>query len=111
VYLEGCVPPPINFIDRIEKTTFSESGQGSMALPVENYNKNTKRACSTFLNQMTSLKKCLKDSEWLADAWEVARDTTEKETEISYEKLPEQCPWTIEDILSDNWVPQLFENR
>jgi hypothetical protein len=53
----------------------------------------------------------LNDSEWLADAWDDARDLTEKETEISYEKFPEQCPWTIEDILSDNWFPQLFENR
>jgi len=44
------------------------------------------------------LKKCLKDSEWLADAWDDARDATEKEAEISYEKFS----WTIEDILSDN---------
>jgi hypothetical protein len=63
------------------------------------------------LNQTPSLKKCLKDSEWMADAWDDARDATEKETEISYEKFPEQCPWTIEDILSDNWFPQLFENH
>jgi hypothetical protein len=63
------------------------------------------------LNQTPSLKKCLNDSEWLADAWDDARDATEKETEISYEKFPEHCPWTIEDILSDNWFPQSFENH
>jgi hypothetical protein len=63
------------------------------------------------LNQTPSLKKCLTDSEWLADAWDDARDATEKKIEISYEKFPEQCSWTIEDILSDNWFPQLFENR
>ena len=62
------------------------------------------------LNKTPSLKNCLKDSEWWADAWADAHDATEKETEISYEKFPEQCPWTIEDILSDNWFPQLFEN-
>ncbi len=44
------------------------------------------------LNQTPSLKKCLKDSEWFADAWDDARDATEKKTEISYEKFPEQCP-------------------
>jgi len=62
------------------------------------------------LNQTPSLKKCLKDSEWLADAWDDARDAAEKETGVSYEKFPEKCPWTIENILSDDWFPQLFEN-
>ena len=61
------------------------------------------------LNKTPSLKSCLKDSEWWADAWADARDAAEKETGISYEKFPEQCPWTIENILADNWFPQLFE--
>ncbi len=63
------------------------------------------------LNQTPSLKKCLKDSGWLADAWDDARDAAEKETGISYEKFPEKCPWTIENILSENWFPQLFESH
>ncbi|MBF0203755.1 MAG: DUF29 domain-containing protein, partial [Desulfamplus sp.] len=63
------------------------------------------------LNQTPSLKKCLQDFDWLADAWDDARDATEKETGISYEKFPEECPWTIENILSENWFPQLFENN
>ena len=63
------------------------------------------------LHQTPSLKRCLNDPEWWADAWDDARDATIKETEISYEKFPEQCPWTIENILSDNWFPQLFENH
>ncbi|MFI3120632.1 MAG: DUF29 domain-containing protein [Methylococcaceae bacterium] len=61
------------------------------------------------LNKTPSLKSCLKDAEWWADAWGDARDAAEKETGISYEKFPEQCPWTVENILADNWFPQLFE--
>jgi len=63
------------------------------------------------LNQTPSLKKCLKDSEWLADSWDDARDAAEKETGVSYEKFPEQCIWTIENILSDTWFPQSFEHH
>ncbi|MDP2904474.1 MAG: DUF29 domain-containing protein [Methylovulum sp.] len=63
------------------------------------------------LNKTPSLNHCLKDSEWWADAWDDARDATTKETGVSYEKFPEKCPWLVEDILSDNWVPRLFENH
>jgi len=63
------------------------------------------------LNRTPSLKNCLNDSDWWADAWDDARDATEKETGVSYEKFPGQCPWTAENILSDNWFPQLFDNH
>lgn len=61
------------------------------------------------LSKTPSLKSCLKDPEWWADAWDDARDAAEKETGIAFDKFPEQCPWTIEDILSDHWFPRLFE--
>ncbi|MBF0230965.1 MAG: DUF29 domain-containing protein [Desulfamplus sp.] len=60
------------------------------------------------LNQTPSLKKCLQDSEWLADAWDDARDIAAKETGIPFEKFPEKCIWAIEEILSDCWFPQSF---
>jgi len=63
------------------------------------------------LNRTTSLKNCLNDPDWWADAWDDARDAMEKETGISYDKFPEQCPWTVENILSDNWFPQLVDNH
>jgi Domain of unknown function DUF29 len=62
------------------------------------------------LHKTPSLKNCLNDVEWWADAWADARDATEKETGISYEKFPEQCPWAIENILLDNWFPQSFDH-
>ncbi len=61
------------------------------------------------LKRTPSLKGCLKDDEWWADAWGDARDAAEKETGISFDKFPEQCPWTTDDILSDRWFPRLFE--
>ncbi len=63
------------------------------------------------LKRTPSLKSCLNDSEWWADAWGDARDAAEKETGISYEKFPEQCPWMVENILLDNWFPQFFETN
>ncbi len=71
--------------------------------------KTQRRRVKRRLNQTPSLKKCLQDSEWIADAWDDARDAAEKETGISFEKFPEQCPWTIEDILSEQWFPQIFQ--
>jgi hypothetical protein len=62
------------------------------------------------LKQTPSLKNCLKDSEWLADAWDDAREGTEKETGISFEKFPEKCPWSVEDVLSGDWFPQFPNN-
>ena len=57
------------------------------------------------LNRTPSLKACLEDSEWWADAWDDARDIAQKETGISFEKFPGQCPWKTENILLDNWLP------
>ncbi len=53
-----------------------------------------------------SLKNCLTDSDWLADAWDDARELAEKETAIPYDKFPEQCPWTMAEIMSTDWLPQ-----
>jgi hypothetical protein len=60
------------------------------------------------LTKTPSLKHCLQDVEWWADAWADARDMAEKETNVSYEKFPEHCPWAFENILADDWFPQLF---
>ncbi len=61
------------------------------------------------LKQTPSLKQCLNDPDWQADAWDDARDAAAQETGIAYDKFPEQCLWTMEDILSDDWLPQFSE--
>lgn len=60
------------------------------------------------LRKTPSLKNCLKDADWWADAWADARDAAEKETSIAFDKFPETCPWTIEQILADDWFPSIF---
>lgn len=57
------------------------------------------------LKQTPSLRQCLSDGDWLADAWDDARDLAEKETAISYEKFPETCPWPMDDVLGQDWLP------
>lgn len=61
------------------------------------------------LRQTPSLARCLDMPDWLADAWDDARDAATKETGISYEQFPEHCPWTREDILSQDWLPQFAD--
>ncbi|MDD2725065.1 MAG: DUF29 domain-containing protein [Methylovulum sp.] len=63
------------------------------------------------LHKTPSLNSCLTDAEWWADAWDDARDVAEKETGIAYEKFSEQCPWEVENILSETWFPQFFESH
>lgn len=57
------------------------------------------------LKKTPSLKTCLEDDEWWADAWADARDLAAKETGIAYDQFPEQCPWSSENILSEQWFP------
>ena len=60
------------------------------------------------LKQTPSLKNCLTDSDWIADAWDDARDLAEKETAIFYDKFPESCPWTMDEVLNNDWLPNVI---
>ncbi len=57
------------------------------------------------LKKTPSLKRCLEDDDWWEDAWADARYDTEKETGIGFDKFPETCPWSSEQILADDWFP------
>lgn len=52
-----------------------------------------------------SLKPSLLDEDWIADAWTDAVRDASKETGISSDRFPEDCPWTMEDVLKDDWKP------
>ena len=52
-----------------------------------------------------SLKKSLIDNEWLADVWLDARLAAEKETQIDFDKFPDECPWEMDSILKEEWLP------
>lgn len=57
------------------------------------------------LNNTPSLRKSLTDDEWLADVWLDARLAAEKETRINFDKFPDECPWEIDNILEESWLP------
>lgn len=65
--------------------------------------RNQRRAIQLHLKQVPSLKVQLSDAEWLEIVWGDAVYQASKET--SLDNFPETCPWSIEDILSDTWMP------
>ncbi len=55
------------------------------------------------LRSAPSLKPCLDDAEWLADAFEEAVALASKETGI--DDFPERFPWSVEQMLDPNFLP------
>lgn len=55
------------------------------------------------LKNTPSLKNELSNTDWLADVWTDVLTMTTKETGIG--ELPETCPWSIDDVLSTDWLP------
>jgi Domain of unknown function DUF29 len=65
--------------------------------------KEQRKAIARRIKNTPSLKTSLNDTEWLEDAWGDAVSMTITETGIS--SFPETCPWSVENILSDTWLP------
>lgn len=65
--------------------------------------RNQRRAIQLHLKQMPSLKTKLNEAEWLEVVWGDAIDQAVKETGL--DSFPENCPWSIEDILTSDWMP------
>ena len=65
--------------------------------------RNQRRAIQLHLKQVLSLKTKLSDTEWLEIVWGDAVYQASKETGL--DNFPETCPWLIEDILADGWMP------
>lgn len=59
-----------------------------------------RRICKT-----PSLKSSLTDADWQADAWDDAVDDAVKETGIARKVFPKSCPWSIEQIMSQDFYP------
>jgi hypothetical protein len=59
-----------------------------------------RRICKT-----PSLKASLTDADWQADAWDDAVDDAVKETGIARKVFPKSCPWTKEQIMSQDFYP------
>ena len=55
------------------------------------------------LAKTPSLQKSLTDVDWLDDAWVDAVALARKETGIVV--FPESCPWPMDDLLTEGWLP------
>jgi predicted phage tail protein len=65
--------------------------------------RNQRKAIQLHLKQAPSLKTKLNDAEWLEIIWDDAVYQASKETGL--DNFSEKCPWSIENILSDSWLP------
>ena len=59
-----------------------------------------RRMCKT-----PSLKTSLTDADWQADAWDDAVDEAVKETGMARKVFPKSCPWSTEQIMSQDFYP------
>lgn len=67
--------------------------------------KEQRKAILRRINKTPSLNATLNDVEWWEDVWLDAKTATEKETGIAFEQFPETSLWSIESILTENWLP------
>ncbi len=55
------------------------------------------------IQKTPSLKASLADADWWCDAWIDGLVLAERETLLN--DLPKTCPWSVEEILSEDWLP------
>lgn len=65
--------------------------------------KEQRKSLEFHIKDVPSLKSKLSNSEWMDAVWADAVTIAIRETGI--ENFPETCQWTIEDILSHDWLP------
>ncbi|MBK1720462.1 DUF29 domain-containing protein [Thiocystis violacea] len=56
------------------------------------------------LTRTPSLKRNLEDPDWWRDTWDDALTKAIEETGLS--DFPDQCPWSVADILDPDWKPE-----
>ena len=67
--------------------------------------KEQRKSLAFHIKQVPSLKPKLLNSDWQDAVWADAVTIAIRETGI--ENFPETCPWTIDNILSHYWLPEL----
>lgn len=58
------------------------------------------------LKDIPSLKTLFKDEEWQKIVWRKARLEASKETGLGLNVFPDACPWSMTDVLKDDWLPE-----
>jgi len=65
--------------------------------------RNQRKAIQLHLKQVPSLKSKLNDVEWMEIVWGDA--VYQASIETGLDNFPEACPWSVNDILIDGWMP------
>lgn len=65
--------------------------------------KEQRRAIASYLRETPSLKTALADENWKEGLW--ADATAKAIDETGLDAFPENCPWTVEEILSPGFYP------
>lgn len=68
--------------------------------------KNQRHRIARRLEKTLSLRVCLNDPDWWADAWGDACETASIETGRGMEQFPPECAWAADsEILNNDWLP------
>ena len=64
-----------------------------------------RRALKKRLLKTPSLKPSIEDADWLDEVWGDARIEAARETGIGFARFPSTNPWSMDDVLTDEWLP------
>lgn len=65
--------------------------------------KEQRKAIAAALRQTPSLKTALVDADWLAGTWADAVVRAAEETGL--DSFPEDCPWSMDQVLDPDFIP------
>ena len=65
-----------------------------------------RKEISYLLKEAPSLRIKLEDAQWLEILWLRAKIQAENETGLEIDTFPEVCPWRMDDVLTENWLPE-----
>ena len=66
--------------------------------------KEQRKAIAAALRQTPSLKASLNDADWLAGVW--ADAVTKAVDETGLDSFPEDCPWSMAEVLTEDFFPE-----
>ena len=66
--------------------------------------KEQRKAIAAAMRQTPSLKASLSDTDWLAGVW--ADAVTKAVDETGLDSFPEDCPWSMDQVLSAEFFPE-----
>lgn len=57
------------------------------------------------LKEAPSLQTKFDDGQWVEIVWAKAKGIAESETGLDLDVFPETLPWSVDDVLAENWLP------